>query len=126
MSGEEQRKRAEGKSWKLNRRPPYLLEVKRIGDPNLTDMLPANVDAMEEEVEVPMASQAIEEPEAREQLEAREQPKASEELVALEEEPEVPEEVDSQAIDVDNIGKETAPDEDGTKQHSAVVLKYKV
>ncbi|CAL1671641.1 unnamed protein product [Lasius platythorax] len=82
-------------------------------------MLPANMDAMEEGAEVPMASEAMEEPEVRKQPEASEQPKASEE-------PEVPEELNNQAIDVDNIGEETTPDEDGTKQQSAVVLKYKV
>ncbi|KMQ86620.1 hypothetical protein RF55_14347, partial [Lasius niger] len=32
MSGEEQGKPQGGRSWKLNRRPPYSLEVKRIGD----------------------------------------------------------------------------------------------
>ncbi|KMQ88484.1 4fe-4s-binding protein [Lasius niger] len=32
MSGLEQRKRADERSWKLNRRPPFSLEVKRIGD----------------------------------------------------------------------------------------------
>ncbi|CAL1681247.1 unnamed protein product [Lasius platythorax] len=32
MSGEEQGKPQGERSWKLNRRPPYSLEVKRIGD----------------------------------------------------------------------------------------------
>ncbi|CAL1672417.1 unnamed protein product [Lasius platythorax] len=111
---------------KKSRRSPLARVLKPVVSANLTDMLPANMDAMEEGMEVPMASQAMEEPEVKEQPESSEQPKASEEPVALEEEPEVPEEVDSQAIDVDDIGEETAPDEDGTGQQSAVVLKYKV
>ncbi|KMQ82778.1 hypothetical protein RF55_21895, partial [Lasius niger] len=86
---------------KKSRRSPLAGVLKPVVSANRTDMLPANMDAMEEGMEVPMASQAMEEPEVREQPEASEQPKASEEPVALEEEPEVPEEVDSQAIDVD-------------------------
>ncbi|CAL1672198.1 unnamed protein product [Lasius platythorax] len=87
---------------------------------NRTSMIPANVDAREEVVEVPMASPAPKEPEAREEPEALEEPEAPEE------EPEVPKEVTSQATDDNDAGEQTAPDEGGTQQQSAVVLKYVV
>ncbi|KMQ93585.1 hypothetical protein RF55_6305 [Lasius niger] len=83
---------------------------------NRTSMIPANVDAREEVVEVPMASPAPKEPEAREEPEALEEPEAPEE------EPEVPKEVTSQATDDNDAGEQTAPDEGGTQQQSAVVL----
>ncbi|KMQ92089.1 hypothetical protein RF55_7975 [Lasius niger] len=87
---------------------------------NLTTMIPANMDSKEEVVEVPMASLEPKEPEVREE------PKILEEPEVPEEHPEDPNERASQAIDDNIVGEGTDPDQGGSQQQAAVILKYVV
>ncbi|KMQ93586.1 hypothetical protein RF55_6306 [Lasius niger] len=111
MSGLEQRKRAGGRSWKLNRRPPYSLEVEQIGDrfervpDDQPEMLPAELTAeqttMEETVELPVQSQKQIQPDEERELQ--------------EEKPMEPE-LDNPAEERNNGDEESVEEKGGQKQ----------
>ncbi|KMQ86671.1 hypothetical protein RF55_14289 [Lasius niger] len=102
-----------------SRRSPLAGVMKPVVSGNTSTMIPADTDPKEEVMDVPMASIEPQEPEVREEPEVPE-----EEPEIPEEHPEDPDEGASQMTDDNIVGERTDPDQGGSQQQAAVILKY--
>ncbi|KMQ85697.1 hypothetical protein RF55_15599 [Lasius niger] len=103
---------------KKSRRSPLAGVMKPVVSAEPPPMIPAEITAMEEIVEVPEASQATMEPETERPEEVPDE--------TTEASPSQQREDDSQSIDDADIAEKTVPEQGEQEQQAAVILKYRL